>query len=114
MTIGQMFPFKDKIQHVEEQSLVVYYFECVGKDAEGKYCTARPGSAVNQHLLNNRTYHMKKVKIIDSADNTKLRIKELLHSLTRNPSLNKQLGTQSNYEIKTLIIQAYPHFRQSK
>ena len=51
-------------------------------------------------------------QILDSAENdTKLRIKELLHILSHRPELNKQLGTQSSYEIKTLIIQAYPQFR---
>ena len=50
------------------------------------------------------------VEILDTADSdSKLRIKELLHILSRNPELNKQLGSQSNYEIKTLIIIAYPN-----
>jgi hypothetical protein len=41
------------------------------------------------------------VEIIDSADNDrKLRIKELPQILSRNPELNKQLGSQSEYEIK--------------
>ena len=54
------------------------------------------------------------IEIIDKADtDTKLRIKELLHILKQKPSLNKQLNSQSNYEIKTLIIQAYPQFRQN-
>ncbi|CAF0988165.1 unnamed protein product [Brachionus calyciflorus] len=49
------------------------------------------------------------IEIIDKADtDMKLRIKELLHILKRKPSLNKQLNSQSNYEIKTLSIQAYP------
>ena len=38
----------------------------------------------------------------------KLRMKELLHILKEQPELNKQLNSQSDYEIKTLIIQAYP------
>ena len=55
------------------------------------------------------------VEILDCAENdTKLRIKELLHILSRSPELNKQLGMQSSFEIKTLIIQAYPQFQLEK
>jgi hypothetical protein len=36
----------------------------------------------------------------------------LLHILHKKPELNKQLNPQSKYEIKTLIIQAYPQHRQ--
>jgi hypothetical protein len=43
----------------------------------------------------------------------KLRMKELLHILKRKPELNKQLNSQSNYDIKTLIIAAYPQFRKN-
>ena len=70
-------------------------------------------SSCHQHA--NTTGHVidyDKIEIIDKADtDMKLRIKELLHILKRKPSLNKQLNSQSNYEIKTLIIQAYPQFR---
>ena len=49
------------------------------------------------------------VEVLDSASNdTKLRVKELLHILKRKPELNKQLNAQSNYEIKTLIVAAHP------
>ncbi len=41
----------------------------------------------------------------------KLAYKELLHILETDPELNKQLGEQSIYETKTLIIKAYPQFR---
>ena len=70
-------------------------------------------SALKEHADEKKhTIDYENVKILDSADNdTKLRIKELLHILTRRPELNKQLGTQSSYEIKTKIIQAYPQFR---
>ena len=48
------------------------------------------------------------VQVIDAAStDTKLRIKELLHILKREPLLNKQLNSQSNFEINTLLIQAY-------
>ncbi len=39
-------------------------------------------------------------------------MKELLHILKEQPELNKQLNSQSDYEIKTLIIQAYPQHRK--
>jgi hypothetical protein len=56
-----------------------------------------------------------KADILDAADNDrKLRIKELLHILQRGPELNKQLGLQSRYEIKTLIIKAHPHLAAEK
>jgi hypothetical protein len=35
-------------------------------------------------------------------------MKELLDILKEQPELNKQLNSQSDYEINTLIIQAYP------
>jgi len=44
------------------------------------------------------------IQVIDRASsNFKLRMKE-------QPELNKQLNSQSDYEIKTLIIQAYVSF----
>jgi hypothetical protein len=54
------------------------------------------------------------IEIIDKAStDSKLRMKELLHILKRNPELKKQLNSQSNYDIKTLIIAAYPQFRKN-
>ena len=47
-------------------------------------------------------------KINDAAStDTKLRVKEMLHTLKRKPLLNKQLNSLSDFEIKTLLIQAY-------
>jgi hypothetical protein len=52
------------------------------------------------------------IEIIDMASTDfKLRIRELLHILKRKPELNKQLNSQSNYDIKALIIGAYPQFQ---
>jgi hypothetical protein len=52
-------------------------------------------------------------QIIDTASSDlKLRVKELLHILKIEPSLNKQLNSQSDFDIKTLIVQAYSQFRQ--
>ena len=72
-------------------------------------------SSCNQHSCNTgHEIDYDNIEIIDKADtDMKLRIKELLHILKRKPSLNKQLNSQSSYEIKTLIIQAYPQFRQN-
>jgi hypothetical protein len=55
------------------------------------------------------------IQVIDRASsNFKLRMKELLHILKEQPELNKQLNSQSDYEIKTLIIQAYPQHRKNE
>jgi hypothetical protein len=55
------------------------------------------------------------VEVIDSADTaTKLEVKELLHILKKKPALNKQLNSQSDFDIKTLTIAAHPHFRTAE
>ena len=74
-------------------------------------------SACKQHIRINPSHEFgySEVEVLDSADNDrKLRIKELLHILSRSPELNKQHGSQSKYEIKTLIIRAYPQFTPEK
>ena len=136
MTIGKMFPFKDRVKNVEDQSLVVYSLKCKTCAAEYIGKTERilsyrlaehqkhgSSSSVRQHMddhLDKRgntthPFDMKGVEILDSADNDmKLRIKELLHILDRVPKLNKQLGTQSGFDIKTLLIQVHPQFRTAK
>ena len=49
--------------------------------------------------------------MIENASNDfKLQMKELLYILKSEPELNKQLNSKSNFEIKTLIINAYPHY----
>ena len=63
-----------------------------------------------QYLTANPThfFDFDGVKILDTAENDfQLQIKELLHILKRKPILNKQLGSQSKFEIKTLIIRAF-------
>ena len=73
-------------------------------------------SAWKQHLRINPSHEFgySEVEVLDSADNErKLRIKELLHILSRRSELNKQHSSQSKYEIKTLtIIRAYHQFTQ--
>jgi hypothetical protein len=132
MTIGKLFPFKDNIKKAEERSLVVYSLKCsCGHEYIGK--TSRilahrlkehqtdKTSACKQHVDANKGKNPKcqidfeKVEILDTADSdNKLKIKELLHILDREPELNKQLGPQSNYEKKTQLIKAYPQFRTEK
>ena len=56
----------------------------------------------------------KNVEILDTASNDmKLRTKELVHILIRKPTLNKQLNSQSDFEIRTLLIKAYPRHRKN-
>jgi hypothetical protein len=125
-TIGNLFPFKDRVKKVESQSLVVYKISC--KDCNAEYIgkTERileyrmkehmnsQSSACYQHTAENPGHQMdyKNIKVIDKANSDfKLKMKELLHILKRKPKLNKQLNAQSKYEIKTLIIQAYEQHR---
>ena len=71
-------------------------------------------SACLQDTIEYPGHHMdyENVEIIDHAENdTKLKIKELLHILKRKPSLNRQLNAQSEFDIKTLIIKAYAVYR---
>ncbi len=67
-------------------------------------------SACKQHIEKNpsHVFNYDDVEVLDNAETEfKLRIKELLHILKRKPILNKQLGTNSKYEIKTILIRAY-------
>jgi hypothetical protein len=53
------------------------------------------------------------VRILDSAKSDfRLKLKELLHIFKRKPAFNKQLNAQSNFEIRTLIIAAYPQYSE--
>jgi hypothetical protein len=126
-TIGNMFPFKDRIRDVENQSLVVYKINCstcnteyIGKTQRilihrMKEHSKSTKSACFQHIVDNPEHHMDydNIKVIDRASSDfKLKMKELLHILKSKPELNKQMNPQSKYEIKTLIITAYEN--QSK
>ena len=63
-------------------------------------------SSIHQHHL--KTGHIidfKGAKILDRADtDRKLQLKELLHIDKRQPSLNKQLISQSEFRINVNII----------
>ena len=122
MTIDKLFPFKDNVKNLKEKSMVVYSLKCDTCNAEYVGKTERilsqrvtehekhNSSACRQHLTANPTHVIgfENVKILDTAENDfQLQIKELLHILKRKPILNKQLGSQSKFEIKTLIIRAF-------
>lgn len=123
--IGKLFPFKDNIKNVESRSLVVYRITCAKEGCDASYIgkTERilrhrirehridKNSACHQHTQNNPGHEMAydKVEVLDSADsNQKLLYKELLHIVHHKPTLNRQLNKQSEFNIKTLIIAAYP------
>ena len=125
-TIGSCFPFKDNIKKVEAQSLVVYKLSCKNCSAQYIGKTERilahriyehqhgKSSACYQHVKSNANHKIdyENIEVIDRADSdNKLKIKELLHILKQEPSLNKQLNSQSSHEKKTLIIKPYPQFR---
>ena len=167
MTIGKMFPFKDKNKKVLDQVNVVYNLQCsCGDEYVGK-CDRILYHRLNEHKntkesavklhhdkhqadfnekqeivervekltkakrkmltdKENEEYENAKkfvlhkvdyegISILDGADTViKLRVKELLHILKKNPELNKQLGKQSDFEIKTFIVKVYPQFRPVK
>lgn len=125
--IGKLFPFKDRTLKREDQTLVVYKITCkeckqsyIGKTKRSlstriKEHQNTTSSACFRHAQDNPGHHMDydNVEILDSADSDfKLQIKELLHILKRKPALNKQLNSQSNFDVKTLIIAAHPHLRK--
>lgn len=128
-TIGQLFPFKDGIKNIEDRSRVVYSLKCItcGACYIGKterilchrlkeHQTSKTSACI-QHVESHPGHLIdyQNVEILDSASNDNmLRIKELLHILSRRPELNKQLGCQSSYEIKTLLIQAHPQRKAEK
>jgi hypothetical protein len=128
-TIGSFFSFKDKVKDAQAQSLVVYKLKCETCNAEYIGKTERilhhrvkehrtgNTSSCYQHVLNNPGHKINYdgIEIVDRASNNmKLQIKELLHILKQKPILNKQLNSQSNFDIKTIIVKAYQQFRDKK
>ena len=80
----------------------------VGEHEKRKESTCYQHERTHKHRID-----YENAEIIDTASSDmKLRIKELLHILRSKPSLNKQLNAQSDFDIKTLLIQAYPQFRE--
>ena len=124
--VGKYFPYKDQVKNIQQRSLVIYGLKCLTEGCNASYIgkTARilchrikehrtgSESACHQHEIDNPGHLIAydNVEIIDRADsNFKLEIKELLHIVSKKPSLNKQLNSQSKFNIRTLIIAAYPH-----
>ena len=123
-TIGSYFPFKDNVKKKESESYVVYKLACkvcnecyIGKTARilahrmKEHGTVGSESACQKHVESNEGHYFdfNDVEIVDRAETDfKLKVKELLHILRQKPSLNTQLNSQSSYNIKTLIIRAYP------
>ena len=77
--------------------------------------SAKKDSACNLHIENMKKkklvhrFNFDKPQVLDSADSDKkLQLKELLHIIHHKPSLNKVYNPQSKFNIKTLIIAAYP------
>ena len=122
-SIGGLFPYKDRIKEVEAQSFVVLKLTCnncqstyIGKSKRILYHRmheheSKGESACFQHLKENPKHSIdyRKIEIIDRASNDlKLRIKERLHILSSEPEMNKQLSSQLNHELKTILVKAHP------
>ena len=121
-TIGSHFRFKDRINELEKQSLIVYHIRC--KDCSEDYIgkterifayrikehsrSVKSGedSAIHaHHTATGHTIDFKGAEILDRADtDRKLQIKELLHIDKNKPTLNKQLNSQSEFRINVNII----------
>ena len=130
MTIGSMFPFKDTVKTNNHKSLVVYKIRCetcgaeyIGKTErilqyrinEHKSLAKSNKSATKLHTTNNPGHQMdyENVEIIDQANNNlKLKVKKLLRIIQSKPDINRQLGSQSSYEINTILIQAYSQHKK--
>ena len=123
--IGKFFPFKDNIKQTTSRSLVVYRLKCTKEGCDASYIgkterilchrvkehRTQASSACFQHEKQHKGHHINydEVEILDSADNNlKLQIKELLQIVNHKPTLNRQLNSQSKFNIKTLIVAAYP------
>ena len=130
--IGSMFPFKDNIKNILDRSVVIYKLRCKwSKDVE---CGQEYIGKTDRILKHQIKEHSRKasynksacythtlkfpdheidyegVEVIDSASSDrKLQVKELLHILKKQPELNKQINSEASaYNIKTLIVKAYP------
>jgi predicted GIY-YIG superfamily endonuclease len=123
MTIGKLFPFKDRIANTTDRSMVVYNIKCLNCEAEyigettrilrrriaeHRANTASNKSACKEHeVLTGHKMNYDGALILDSADtDKKLEVKEALHILKKKPSLNKQLNSQSDFALKLLTIKA--------
>jgi hypothetical protein len=131
MNIGKFFPFKDNVKNAIDRSLVVYKVNCkangcledyIGKTKRilsirlDEHKADKSKSHAREHeRVSNHHIDYDKVEILDSADSDrKLKIKELLHIIKRKPTLNVQCSEQGKFDIKTILINPYPQFRQTR
>ena len=127
--IGKFFPFKDRVRQITSKSLVVYRIKCSKEGCNDTYIgktqrilchrikehQSQKSSACKQHEEKCAGHLMdyENIEILDQAEsNFKLEMKELLHIVQQKPSLNRQLNAQSKFNIRTLIIAAYPHVNE--
>ena len=110
-TIGELFPFKDRVRNNFDRSRVVYSMRCktcqveyIGKTEralsirieEHKNPNKDKNSACKKHTRDNtgNVWNYEEAEIVDTAKNDqKFLIKELLHIFSRRPTCNKQLGS---------------------
>ena len=120
--IGRHFKFKDRINELEKQSLIVYHIRCkeCREDYIGKTerifahrikehsvsVKCKENSAIHaHHVVTGHEIDFKGAKILDRADSDrKLQLKELMHIDKKKPSLNVQLNSQSEFRINVNII----------
>jgi hypothetical protein len=127
--IGKFFPFKDRVRQITSRALIVYRIKCSRSDCDATYIgktqrilchrlkehQSKESSACKQHEIEceGHTMDYENVEILDQAEsNFKLEMKELLHIVQHKPSLNRQLNAQSKFNIRTLIIAAYPRVNE--
>ena len=126
-SVGSFFPFKDNIKTKEAQANVVYQITCETCNEQYIGMTSRTlndrlydhfstnTTAIGKHKKENPSHLFiaKNVEILDRANSlVKLKVKELLHILKRKPKMNIQLNQQSQYDINTILVKAYPQFRK--
>jgi predicted GIY-YIG superfamily endonuclease len=128
MKIESFFPFKDKTKQVLDRSSVVYHIPCancemtyIGKTERilrqriDEHKESKDSACFKHEKATGHKMAFSLVSVLDTADSdTKLKVKELLHILEKKPKLNEQLGSQSKYEINTLIVTKYTQFRADK
>ena len=131
-TLGDLFPFKDRIGNKMDMSGVVYSMKCKTCEAEyigettiilrvriDEHRSSKKDntSACKQHVVDNpgHIWDYDGVTVLGRANTEKrLEIKELLRILQRQPAVNKKIGLQSKYEFKKKLIKAHFQFRAEK
>ena len=123
MEIGKLFKFKDKVVEIAKRSLVFYHIKCKGTESDA---CAESYIGKTERILHYRLEEHKKqeksalhehqmrsgheidydgVVILDKADtDRKLQIKELLYIDKLEPTLNKQVNSQTKFRINVNIV----------